>query len=981
MPDIKHCLKQLVDDQLARQGQANGQAKLTMVAGEEQAMVLQLAKGGIQAWNPTAERILGLTAEQLVGRNWLELPCKAICEDGSPVSDATHPAMVALHTGKACLNIVMGLYQPHDQLVWLLVNSQPLFLPGENIPYAVVTTLVEIAALANLALAAETHTSAFEWGEAALVGDITKQRRIEIALQQSQERFELAAAAANCLIYDWDIQNDTLERTKSLSQLLGYTLAEIEPTSKWWRSRIHPDDLEKARDNFTASLAKGNRFCNHYRVRHKDGHYIWVEDRGLAVRDENNRLLRIVGITTDISERKQVEANLRESEERIRLATAAAELGMWFWNLTTDKLVWTPKCKQLFGLPANMEVNYELFLNCLHPDDRDRIHAAVTSTLEEKVDYDIEYRAIWPDGSVHWIAAKGRCLYDAMGKPVRMMGTAQDITQRKHTEEALRQSEERYRTLAEAIPEMVWTTNAQGWADYVNQRWIDYTGLSLEETTGYGWQKVLHPEDIKVMLRRWQKSVRTRTLYECEQRFRRAADGTYRWHLVRAYPLKDNQGHIVKWFGTCTDIHDQKQIEAERAQLLEREKAARAEAEAANRIKDQFLAILSHELRSPLNPILGWTKLLKNRKLDPAATGRALDTIERNAKLQIQLIDDLLDVSRILRGKLSINYAAVDLVSVIDAALETVRLAAQTKNIQLEYVPLPPSAESGKGGECESETTSPYIVWGDFNRLQQIVSNLLSNAVKFTPDGGKVEVRLSKGPGTGKEFSQSPIPYAQITVTDTGLGIAPEFLPHVFEYFRQADSSTTRKFGGLGLGLAIVHHLVELHGGIVTADSPGEGQGATFTVKLPLRKNTQEKGKRGREGENTPSSLAGMRILVVDDNTDTRDFLCYLLKEYGATVTVAASASEALASFKQLQHDLLISDVGMPEIDGYSLIAQIRAMSPERGGNIPAIALTAYAGNGDRSRILAAGFQIHIAKPLDADQLLMAIADLSGKRG
>jgi PAS domain S-box-containing protein len=976
MPDFEQSLKQLADRNLARQQQANGQAKLTAIAYEEQAMVLQLANGSIQACNPIAERILGLTAEQLIGRNWLDLPCKAICEDGSPFSDATHPAMVALHTGKACLNVVMGLDRPHGQLVWLLVNSQPLFLPGENTPYAVVTTFAEITALANLA------------------EDITEQRRTEFALRQSYERFELAAAAVNCLIYDWDIQNDTLERTQGLTELLGYTLAETEPTSKWWRSRIYPGDLQKAHDDFTASLAKGNRFCTQYRIRHKDGHYIWVEDRGLAVRDENDRLVRVVGVTADISDRKQVEANLRESEERIRLATAAAELGMWFWNLNTNTLVWTPKCKQLFGLPANTEMSYELFLNCLHPDDRDRIHEAVTSTLEGKIDCDIEYRTIWPDGSVHWIAAKGRCLYDAMGKPVRMMGTTQDITQRKHTDEALRQSEERYRTLAEAIPEMVWTTNARGLADYVNQRWIDYTGLSLEETLGYGWQKVLHPEDLKVIIQRWQQSVQAGTLFECEQRFKRASDDTYRWHLARAYPLRDNQGHIVKWFGTCTDIHDQKQIEAQRAQLLEREKAARAEAEAANRIKDQFLAILSHELRSPLNPILGWTKLLKSRKLDPAATGRALDTIERNAKLQIQLIDDLLDVSRILRGKLSLNNAAVDLTSVIDAALETVRLAAQTKKIQLEYIPS--SGESGRGREWENFSPSPhppippssYIVWGDFNRLQQIVSNLLSNAVKFTPDGGKVEVRLSKRLGTGKEFSQSPItnpqspiPYAQITVTDTGLGIAPEFLPYVFEYFRQADSSTTRKFGGLGLGLAIVHHLVELHGGIVTADSPGEGQGATFTVKLPLMKKIEGEGETGREGKDTPSSLAGLRILIVDDDTDTRDFLCYLLKEYGATVTVAASAGAALAVLAQSQHDLLISDVGMPEIDGYGLIHQIRAMSPERGGNIPAIALTAYAGNSDRSRVLAAGFQIHIAKPLDADQLLMAIADLSRKRG
>jgi PAS domain S-box-containing protein len=562
---------------------------------------------------------------------------------------------------------------------------------------------------------------------------------------------------------------------------------------------------------------------------------------------------------------------------------------------------------------------------------------------------------------------------------------------------------------------MVWTTNAQGLTDYTNQRWCEYSGLTLEETVGTGWYKVLHPDDLQTTIQRWKQSLQTGTPYDNEQRFKRASDGTYRWHLVRAYPLTDNQGNIIKWFGTCTDIHDKKQIEQQRAHLLELEQAARAEAEAANRVKDQFLAILSHELRSPLNPILGWTKLLRSRKLDPTATDRALDTIERNAKLQIQLIDDLLDVSRILRGKLSLNLAVVNLTTVIDAALETVQLAAQTKKIQLEYIP-PDAEDTGtretKGNVSKSFSTSSILVQGDSNRLQQVVGNLLSNAVKFTPSGGRVEVRLEvvndgeigrlgdgemggtispHHPTTPPPYHGSPTTppphhknlYAQITVKDTGLGISSEFLPHVFEYFRQADSSTTRKFGGLGLGLAIVRHLVELHGGVVTADSPGEEQGATFTVKLPLIEQQGEGGEKDTEQQSdkfTSSYLAGLRILVVDDNPDTRNFLDYCLKEYGATVTVASSANQALAALAQLQHDLLISDIGMPEVDGYSLIEQIRAVPPEQGGNIRAIALTAYAGDSDRSRLLAAGFQAHIAKPVDIDQLLLAIADLCGKR-
>ncbi|MCP6762375.1 MAG: PAS domain-containing protein [Fischerella sp. CENA71] len=1132
MPDFELPRQPLTDENLSQQRQLSELSTITMVANQEQAMLLQFVDGRIQACNPLSERILGLKAEQLIGRRWLDTSWRTIREDGSAFTQENHPFMVALTTGQPCLNVVMGLYQPHGELVWLLVNSEPLFLPGATIPHSIVTTFTEITATSNLASIFEqnevalatalkenpnlvqtiassslgtlyiydlieqrviyinnqvtqilgytqqeiqttglrsllqqmypedfarlpTHYDCLNYvadGEVVsfefqyrhangewrwlrcydtvlrrtteglaqrILGfceDITDRRLTETALRQSHERFELAAAAVNCLIYDWDFKNDTVQRTQGLTELLGYTLEETEQTPAWWRSHIHPHDIQQADEDFAEGLAKKDRFCTQYRVRHKDGYYLWVEDRGLAVRDHKHDIIRIVGVATNISNSKQTEANLRESEERIRLATTAAELGMWFWDLTTNNLVWTAKCKQLFGLAANTEMNYEVFLDSLHPDDRQFTHQAVMQTLEDKADYDVEYRVIWPNGSVHWIAAKGRCLYDDRGKAVQMMGTAQDITERKHIEEALCQSEQRYRMLSEAIPEMIWTSDAAGVTDYTNQQWCEYSGLTLEETVGNGWQKLLHPDDLEPTIQRWQQSLQTGLPFENEQRYKRASDGTYRWHLVRAYPLRDNQGNIIKWFGTCTDIDEQKQIEQQRARLLELEQAARAEAEAANHIKDQFLAILSHELRSPLNPILGWTKLLRSRKLDPTATDRALDTIERNAKLQIQLIDDLLDVSRILRGKLSLNLATVDLTTVINAALETVQLAVQTKKIQLEYISLP---------------TSPVFIQGDSNRLQQIVSNLLTNAVKFTPSGGRVEVQLSQVMATGdgghgghgdtgnlnERLSASPfgfavattegtsatrcsprppVPvsssdtqpsitnYAQITVTDTGMGISAEFLPYVFEYFRQADSSTTRKFGGLGLGLAIVRHLVELHGGVVTADSPGEGQGATFTVKLPLIEQQVGAGQTDTEKETdkfSSSYLAGLRILIVDDDADTRNFVEYLLKEYGATVTLAKSANQALATLAQLQHDLLISDIGMPEVDGYGLIEQIRAMPPEQGGNIPAIALTAYAGDSDRQRLLAAGFQTHIAKPVDIDQLLLAIADLCRSLG
>ncbi|HEY9838159.1 MAG TPA: ATP-binding protein [Vampirovibrionales bacterium] len=383
-----------------------------------------------------------------------------------------------------------------------------------------------------------------------------------------------------------------------------------------------------------------------------------------------------------------------------------------------------------------------------------------------------------------------------------------------------------------------------------------------------------------------------------------------------------------------------------RAQLYEAEQSARAQAETANRIRDEFIAVLSHELRSPLNPILGWTKLLQMRKFDQAKTLQALEIIERNAKLQSRLIDDLLDISRILRGKLTLEMLPVHLEKIIESALETVRLIAEAKGIQItKFLPM-----------------EAVEVLGDPNRLQQVVWNLLSNAVKFTPEGGQVTLRL-----------QSSGNQAQIEVSDTGRGIAQEFLPYVFEYFRQADSKTTRSFGGLGLGLAIVHNLVELHGGSVQAQSAGEGQGATFTVTLPLRSLGAPVQEESVLPQSEPS-LAGIALVVVDDDPDTLEFLEFVLQEYGANVRAVNSAQQAIAAIETSIPDLLLSDIGMPQMDGYMLIRELRQWEAQRGGRIPAIALTAYAGETNRQQILEAGFQQHLSKPIQPAELVQSIA-------
>ena len=410
------------------------------------------------------------------------------------------------------------------------------------------------------------------------------------------------------------------------------------------------------------------------------------------------------------------------------------------------------------------------------------------------------------------------------------------------------------------------------------------------------------------------------------------------------------------------EITERKQAEEERAHLLVREQSARAEAEQANRTKDEFLATLSHELRTPLSAILGWSHLVRTGKLDELQMTRAFETIERNARSQSQLIDDLLDVSRIITGKLQIELRPVNLSSVIEAAIDAVRPASESKDIQFETVMDSPAC----------------LVPGDANRLQQIFWNLFSNAVKFTPQGGRVRVEVDRGE-----------PHATVSVSDSGIGIKPDFLPYIFDRFRQADGSTTRVHGGLGLGLAIVKHLVQLHQGTVDVESKGSDQGATFTVSLPLASMTSVGDLDittvlGREGNGLPAGfselLDGLRILVVDDELDSRELITAILTRCGSEVRCSESAAEAIQTLREWKPDLLVSDIGMPKEDGYSLVQKLRKMRSKWARAIPAVALTAYATVEDRARALEAGFQVHVAKPIEPEALVRSIAGAAGRK-
>ncbi|MBD2126620.1 PAS domain S-box protein [Microcoleus sp. ZQ-A2] len=788
--------------------------------------------------------------------------------------------------------------------------------------------------------------------------DVTERIRAEKALQESEQRLKLAQLAANAGTWDWEIATNSVNWSEEYYRLYGLDPATI-PSYENWLASVIEEDRERVDREVREALEHRTNINFECRTLHPTGELRWLNVIGQTIYNTEGNPERMVGIVLDITDRKQAEVErerlLRELDaERARFEAVLRQMpaGVIIAEAPSGKLILGNEQVQRIWrhpfLPSSDVEQYREYKG-FHPDGRPYIPEEwplARSLLTGEVVNGEEIQFLRGDGTYGTMQVSSTPIRNPDGDIVAGVVVFDDITDRKQVEEALRQSELSFRTLADTMPQLFWTTRPDGYHEYFNQRWYEYTGMTLEQTQGWGWNPLLHPDDRQRALDIWKESLRTGKEYNIEYRFRRASDGQYRWFLGRAFPLRDEEGRIVRWFGSCTDIHDQKCALEERDRALEQEQAARQDAERANRIKDEFLAVLSHELRSPLNPILGWAKLLQTRQFDEGTTKRAIETIERNAKLQSELIEDLLDVSRILQGKMVLNVCPVNLVSVIEAALETVRLAAQAKGIEIQKVL---ALDVGQ-------------VSGDSARLQQVVWNLLSNAVKFTPSGGRVEVRLERDGD-----------YAQIQVKDTGKGIAREFLPHVFDYFRQEDGATTRKFGGLGLGLAIVRHLTELHGGTVGAESLGEGLGATFTAKLPLMAIAPQTTQEDKSSVET-FNLNQLQILVVDDEADMRELALTILEDYGAKVRVAASAMEAFTMLDQFKIDVLICDIGMPQVDGYMFMRQVRQRSPQAGGEIRAIALTAYASEVNQQQALAAGFQKHVAKPVEPNKLVEVIA-------
>jgi PAS domain S-box-containing protein len=573
-----------------------------------------------------------------------------------------------------------------------------------------------------------------------------------------------------------------------------------------------------------------------------------------------------------------------------------------------------------------------------------------------------EIYATWPPDSYDLLELADGRVFERFSKiqhieerSVGRIWSFRDITARKHAEEALRESTERLRFMAEAMPQKIFTARADGTLDYFNQQWKDYTGLAPEQMAGWEWTKLIHPEDMDESIGRWHHSLNTGEPFRMECRFRRA-DGDYRWHLIQTQARRDARGNILMWVGSNTDIDPIKRADEEKKQLLENERIARSEAERANQLKDEFLATLSHELRTPLNAILGWSQLILQGTMGKEDIQRGLETIERNARAQNKLIEDLLEMSSIISGKVRLDVQRLDLAGIAEAAVESIAPAAEAKGIRIR------------------KTIDPAAGWvsGDNNRLQQVIWNLLSNAVKFTPKGGTVEV-----------ITERVASHLHVIVKDSGMGIKPEFLAYVFDRFRQADSTLTRNHGGLGLGLAIVKQLVGLHGGTVRAESDGEDKGSAFIVSLPLAPISERKDQRPAAAtqialENGHITLPGVKVLVIDDEQDARELIKEVLTLFQADVITAATAAAGLEIVKSQRPDVIVSDIGMPEKDGYQFIREVRNLPATHGGKTPAIALSAFAHSEDRTRAIIAGYQMHLSKPAESHELVAAIENLTG---
>ncbi|WP_437932991.1 hybrid sensor histidine kinase/response regulator [Sorangium sp. So ce341] len=822
------------------------------------------------------------------------------------------------------------------------------------------------------------------------VEDITERRRAEERALAAEQALAESEARMQRLFYSnmapmafWMPDGRIVQANDAYLQLVGCTREELAAGLVRWDSELLPEE-RPADERARAELLSGRwTFAPFERTYlRRDGTRIRMLVSGCllpAGRFEDGGFV----LALDMTPLRRAEAAFRQSERVFRAIGDSIDFGVWVSDREGRNVYASEAFLRMAGM-TQAQCSVDGWIDAIHPDDRHKV-AIFRRCLRTGEPFEEEIRYVGADGAVHPVLNRGAAIRDERGEITAWVGLCLDIGRLKRTEEALRESERRLRAalddarrvIAERVrledelrrrerqlaslmansPDAIFRLDLELRCTFMSPTSLAVTGLPPEHYVGRTPRENGLPLEVceagEAACREAQRTGKPQRMEFSlgARRFR-----------ARYIPELGPDGAVESFMGITEDVTAERLAEEERQKLLESERAARDEAERVSRVKDDFVATLSHELRSPINAILGWARILRSRPPEPQALARGLEVIERNARLQADMVSELLDMSRIVSGKLRLDVQPVDLPAVLQGALEAVKLAAEAKGLTV----------------VSSVEPEPLSLKGDPARLQQVAWNLLSNAAKFTPPGGRVDVALRRAGA-----------HAELSVSDTGPGIAPQFLPHLFERFRQADASSTRKHGGLGIGLSIVKHLVELHGGTVQVASPGDGRGATFTVKLPLAglspqapgATQRPPAARAEPAAVSPADeLTGVRVLVVDDQPDAREVAQRVLEECAARVTTAGSAAEAVAMLERERPDVLVSDLGMPGEDGFQLIRRVRDLGPARGGATPAVALSALARAEDRARALGAGYQAHVAKPLDPAELVGVVAALVRER-
>jgi len=899
-----------------------------IVESSEDAILSKSTDGVIRSCNAAGERIFGYAADELIGR-----PVRVLIP---PDRQAEEDDILE--------RIARGERVQHFETVRVRKDGR----------------LIDV----SLTISPTLDTATGEViGASKIARDVTEQKRAHEAEAYLAAIIESSTDA----IIAKDLDGVIRSCNKSCERIFGYAAKELVGRPIYV---LIPPERHTEEDEILARIRAGGRVEHFETVRlAKDGRRLDVSLSVSPIRDQAGRIVGIAKVARDITAQKRAARELAEQQEWFRVTLASIgdaviasgpDGRVTYMNRPAEALTgW--RIEEAEGRPLT-----EVF-DIINEETREPVRNPAARVMSSGHVVALANHTVLIDrhGTERPIADSAAPIRDAAGNVIGVVLVFRDVTEERRAEEAIAEQREWFERTLESIGDGVIATDVRGLVVFMNPVAEHLTGWKLDDALGRPCTEVF--DIVNEDTRRTVENPVKRVLDEgvivglANHTILIAADGTERPIDDSGAPIRNRSGRIVGAVLVFRDITDRRRAEeerrfanAERERLLEAERAARAEAERASRVKDEFVAMVSHELRTPLNAILGWTQLMMQKGADAEVMRRGLDVISRNTRLQAQLIADLLDMSRIVSGKLRLEIQEAELAPLIRNAIDAVQHAAANKRLELV-----------------AELEPARAVAGDPARLQQIFWNLLWNAIKFTPEGGTVRVRMRD---LGAE--------AEITVEDTGVGIRPELLPHIFDRFQQGNAAITRRFGGLGLGLSIVKHLVDLHGGRITAESEGEGKGARFTVVLPC--GTAQAATPFAVGDapidpalQAPDLLDRLRILLVEDEQDTLDFLERFLESHGATVIAARGAAEALAMLPAAAVDFLVSDIGLPETDGYELLRRIRAGDFGAASSAPAIALTAYARPEDRLRSFRAGYQAHLTKPVDPTELVATIANLA----